>query len=98
APLVIREEDEARAEAGAERRLHLGRVDADDDEARVGDLELVLQLHEAAEVALLLRAPPAAGGEERDRIAAGDLGEKARAAGVVGELEIRERGARIERV
>ena len=54
----VGQEGEAGAEAGAERRLHLGRVDAHDDHPRVGDLQLVLQRDHLAQVALLLGAPP----------------------------------------
>ena len=45
---------------------------------------------ELAEVMLLLRAPPAAAEEERDRVAVCELGQRARAARVVGERNVRE--------
>ena len=90
APLCVGEEGEARAEAGAEGRLDLGRIDAEDDDARVGDLELVLEPAELAHVALLLGAPPAARAEQDERIAAGELGQAAVPTGVVGEVQVGE--------
>jgi len=51
APLVVGEKGEAGAEAGAEGRLHLRRVDADGDEPAVRDFELVLELDEPGSTA-----------------------------------------------
>ena len=96
AALGVREEGEAGAEPRPERRLDLGRVDADDDDPRVGDLELVLEPAELAHVPLLLRTPPTAGGEQRDRVPARELREGARSPGVIGEVEIGEAAARRE--
>jgi hypothetical protein len=68
---VVGEKGEAGAEAGAEGRLHLRRIDADGHEAAVGDFELVLELDESAEVPLLLGTPPSSAEEESYGVAAG---------------------------
>src|SRR5262249_10957560 len=90
ATIGIGKEGEAGTEPSAERRLNLRQVDADDDDPRIRHFELVLQSNEAAEVALLLGAPPGAREEERDRIAARELRKPAGVPRVIRKLEIGE--------
>jgi hypothetical protein len=97
APLGIGEEGEAGAEPGAEGGLHLRRIDVQHDDARIGDLKLVLKTAELTQIALLLRAPPAARGEQGQRVAAGELGQPPVPPGVVGQVEVGEAVARIQR-
>src|SRR5262245_29519014 len=74
AALRVGEEREASPEARSKGGLHLGLIDADHDQARVADLELVLEPAELSHVALLLRTPPSARCEKNGRITPGDLG------------------------
>ena len=90
---MIGQEREAGTEPGPECGLGLRRVDADDDELGVRELELVLQRRETAQVTLLLRTPPPARGEERDRIAVRELRQKPQVACVVGKVEVGEAGS-----
>ena len=60
APVLVGEERERRADAGAERAVDVRRVDRDRDERAVLALDLLLHRDEHARSDLLLRAPPAA--------------------------------------
>ncbi len=90
AALGVGEKGEARAESGAECGQNFGRVDAEHDDPRVGDLELVLHGTQPAHKALLLGAPPTARGDQDERIAPGEFGERPGPARVVGQVEVGE--------
>src|SRR5439155_22401676 len=90
APVRIGEERPARAKPGPERRLDLGRVDADRDHPCVRDLDLVLKRDKPPEERLLLRAPPAAVEVEADWIAAGEVGQATLVARMVAQLDVRQ--------
>ena len=90
AAVGVAEERPPGAEPGAERGSDGRRVDADRDESRVGDLDLVLERHEAVQELLLLRTPPPAVEVHEGRIAADEGSETPRVVGVVDELEVGE--------
>ena len=86
--LVIEDHAPARSQPGAERRVDLGRIHADGDHSRVGDLRVVLERQKAAEERLLLGAPPPSVELQHGGIAAHELGQPTLVSGVVQQLEV----------
>lgn len=80
----VRQERPPGAEPCPKGGLDVGRLDADRDETRVGDLRLVLKRHEATKERPLLRAPESAEEVHERGIARDQIGQKAGVSVVVG--------------
>src|SRR5262249_15227082 len=93
-PLRVTEEREARAEPGAERRRHRGRIDADRGEMAIVHVELVLEFRRVVpQLARALRSPVAAIEGQDERKLARERRDARGLAEMIGKLEVREPAA-----